>query len=132
MKRILLASFILAFATTSIQAHHGLASEYDRDKVLTLKGKLREIDWRNPHPFLFMDVQESNGQITKWKNGAATPNMLVRYPGGWTRAKVFARLNEEVTIRGWQAKDGTNHIFGDYMIFSDDSKMQLSSGLGTV
>jgi len=111
-------------------SHHGLASEYDREKVVTITGKLMEIDWRNPHPFFFVDVAGPNGQVTRWKLATATPNMLVRMPGGWTKAKVFARINEEISVKGWLAKDGTKHLYGDVLTFSDGLTMQLGIGLG--
>jgi hypothetical protein len=132
MRRILLAGLLLLFASASVVAHHGLSSEYDRDKVLTITGKLMEIDWRNPHPYFYIDVTGPNGQVTRWKLGTATPNMLVRFPGGWTRDKVFKRLNDEITVKGWLSKDGTNHLYGDTLTFSDGSKMQLGIGLGNV
>jgi len=130
MKRILPALLLLLSATATVAAHHGLSSEYDREKVITIKGKLMEIDWRNPHPFFYIDVQEPNGTVTRWKLGTATPNMLVRFPGGWTRDKVFARIKEEISVKGWKAKDGTNHLYGDVLTFSDGSTMQLGIGLG--
>jgi hypothetical protein len=132
MKRLLLTALLLLSSIAVIDAHHGLASEYERDKVITIKGKLVEIDWRNPHPFFYIEVGAPNGQVTRWKLGTATPNMLVRYPGGWTRDKVFARLNDQISVKGWQAKDGTNHLYGDVLTFSDGSTMQLGSGLGVV
>jgi hypothetical protein len=119
-------------ATSVARAHHGLASEYDRDKVITITGRLMEIDWRNPHPFFYVDVAGPNGQVVKWKLATATPNMLVRFQGGWTRAKVFARLKDQITVKGWLAKDGTNHLYGDVLSFSDGSTMQLGIGLGGV
>jgi len=132
MKRIFLPILLLVAVAAIVEAHHGLASEYDRDKVITIKGKLAEIDWRNPHPFFYIEVAGANGHTVRWKLGTATPNMLVRYPGGWTRDKVFAKLNNEIAVKGWQAKDGTNHLYGDMLTFSDGSTMQLGSGLGVV
>ena len=132
MKRVLIAGLLLISTVAPVTGHHGLASEYNRDKVVTITGKLLEIDWRNPHPFFYIDVAGPNDQVTRWKIGAATPNMLVRMPGGWTRDKVFKKINDEITVKGWLSKDGTNHIYGDFLTFSDGSKMQLGIGLGGV
>jgi len=116
----------------SASAHHNMSALFDFNDRVTLAGTLTKIDWRNPHPFFYIDVAGTNGQPIRWKLGTATPNMLVRYPGGWTRDKVFAKLNDEITVKGWQAKDGTNHLYGDMLTFSDGSMMQLGSGLGVV
>jgi hypothetical protein len=130
MKRILSVVFILLSASAPVFAHHALATEYDPAKVITLKGKLVEIDWRNPHPHFFLDVAEANGQVTRWKIAAATPNMLVRFRGGWTRDKVFRKLNDEITVKGWKSRDGMNRAYGDLFTFSDGSTMQMGIGLG--
>jgi hypothetical protein len=56
--------------------------------------------------------------------------MLVRFPGGWTRAKVFARINDVVSITCWKARNGSNGAYADIMTFSDGKTMQMGIGLG--
>ena len=130
MKRIPLCLVILLFAAAPVLAHHALASEYDPAKVITLKGKLVEVDWRNPHPHFTLEVAEADGKVTTWKIASATPNMLVRFPGGWTRSKVFAKINDVIEVKGWRSRDGQTRAYGDSFTFSDGSKMQMGIGLG--
>ena len=129
MKQTLQVVFILLAVSIPVLAHHALASEYDSEKPITLKGKLMEIDWRNPHPYFYVDVEGTNGQMTKWAIVSATPNMLVRFPGGWTRDKVFAKIKDEISVKGWKARDDSNRAYADYLTFSDGSKMQMGIGL---
>jgi hypothetical protein len=130
MKPLLLAVLGMLLGAAALAAHHALASEYDPDKRLTVKGTLAEIDWRNPHPVFWVDVKDPNGQVIRWRIGSATPNMLVRFPGGWTRDKVFAKLKDDIAVTGWQARDGSNHAYADFFTFSDGTKMQGGIGLG--
>ena len=127
MTRGLVGLLLLAASALSspVSAHHALASEYDSQQRITLKGKLVDIDWRNPHPHFF--IVEDGG--VKWAIAAATPSMLTRFPGGWTRTKVLARVNEVITIVGWKARDGSNRIYGDMLTFADGQQMKMGIGL---
>jgi hypothetical protein len=129
MARVLVAVLILAAAALPrpVSAHHALASEYDPQQRITLKAKLVEVDWRNPHPFFH--VEEEGGSRTKWIVAAATTSMLTRFPGGWTRTKVLGRVNEVVTVVGWKARDGSNRLYGDMLTFADGQQMKMGIGL---
>ena len=122
MKRILLLTLLLLCVAAIVEAHHGLASEYDRDEVITIKEAGRDRLAKSTPVLLYQLEVGRRGDAMELVT--ATPNMLVRYPGGWTRDKVFARLNDEITVKGWQAKDGTNHLYGDMLTFSDGSTMK--------
>lgn len=131
MARVLLAVVIVvgALVAQPASAHHALVSEYDAQQPITLKGKLLEVDWRNPHTFFVLEEERSGG--TRWIVGAATPSMLTRFPGGWTRGKVLDRVDELVSITGWKARDGSNRIYGDVLTFGDGQQMRLGNGLGS-
>jgi hypothetical protein len=130
MKRIPLWLSVLIFAAAPLLAHHALATEYDPAKTIILKGKLVEVDWRNPHPHFMLEVTEADGKVTIWKVASATPNMLVRFPGGWTRSKVFAKINDVIEMKGWKSRDGQARAYADIFTLSDGSKMQMGIGLG--
>lgn len=132
MARVALA-FLLFIGAAAVHrpasAHHALASEYDAEQPIVLKGKLVEVDWRNPHTFFH--VEEDSAAGTRWIVATATPSMLTRFPGGWTRARLMERLNQVVAVRGWKARDGSKRIYGDVLTFSDGQQMRLGNGLGT-
>ena len=86
-----------------------------------------------PHKGLFIeDARFDSSGCVRVQNIRELIVWLLRDTSGWTRDKVFAKLNDEITVKGWQAKDGTNHLYGDMLTFSDGSMMQLGSGLGVV
>lgn len=130
MTRVLAAvwTLIAVFQPPAV-AHHATASEYDAQQKVTLKGRLVEVDWRNPHPAFYIELAAAGGPAAKWAVVTATPSMLVRFPGDWTRTKVLARLKDEVTVVGWKARDGSNRIYGDALTFSDGAQMKMGIGL---
>ena len=88
----------------ALQAHHSFAAEFDGTKALTLKGVVTKVEWQSPHIWIYIDVKEADGKITPWQCEGGAPNALTRQ--GWTR-QTFT-IGGEVTIEGWQAKDGTH------------------------
>src|SRR5579864_8390312 len=82
----------LAFAAPML-AHHG-GSEYDRKNVVTIKGKVTDFYWANPHCQIFLDVKDDGGKVTNW--GIETNSPAVMERAGWTRKSLVA--GDEVTI----------------------------------
>ena len=85
-------------------AHHSFAAQFDGDKAVVLKGVVTKVDWRNPHIWVYLDVREADGKVTKWECEGGAPNALTRQ--GWSRENL--KLGEELTVEGWRAKDGSN------------------------
>ena len=57
----MIAASLLA-ATLPLLAHHSFAAEYDGTKQVTLKGKLTEFEWVNPHSWVHFDVTDDKGR----------------------------------------------------------------------
>jgi len=99
----LLAAALLLSAVTSF-AHHSFAAEFDGNKAVTLKGKVTEFEWINPHSWIHIDVTDDKGNTVNWACETAPPNML--YRAGWRRDSL--KVGDEVVIEGFRAKDGSN------------------------
>jgi len=100
----LLPVLVFTIQAAPVAAHHSFAAEFDGSKPLTLKGAVTKVEWQSPHIWIYVDVKEADGKITPWQCEGGAPNALTRQ--GWTR-QTFA-IGGEVTIEGWQAKDGTH------------------------
>ena len=95
MKRLFQASLLLLVllaGSTSVFAHHGNAS-YE-NKETTIKGKVTQWLWTNPHSFLMVDVTDENGKVVHWICENNAPSTLVNF--GFT-AKTF-KAGDEVTV----------------------------------
>ena len=62
----LIAALALGVVTTPGIAHHSHTATYDDSRGITLEGPVTRIDWVNPHAYLFIDVEDSNGNVVNW------------------------------------------------------------------
>jgi hypothetical protein len=97
----LMCAAAVALAAPTVSAHHSGAM-FDREKVIELKGTVKELQWSNPHIWIQMVAQE-NGATKEWSLEGGSPNTLSRQ--GW-RSTTF-KPGDEVTFRFNPMKDGT-------------------------
>jgi hypothetical protein len=91
---------------SSAWAHHPFAAEYDANKPAQIEGKVIRVDWTNPHAFLTVEGKADDGKVEQWRVELGSPASLTK--GGWKKAAVKA--GDEVTIKGWYARDGKRMI----------------------
>lgn len=105
MTRLLRATvllLVLLAGSTPLLAHHGNAS-YEI-KTVTIKGKVAQWLWTNPHSFLMVDVTDENGAVVRWICENNAPSTLVNF--GFT-AKTFKPGDEVTVVLSAVAKNGT-------------------------
>ena len=113
----LLVSLAALLVASPALAHHGFAGRYDEEHPITVTGTVVEVQFLNPHAFIFFDVTEK-GKTTRWQaelGGAAQLNR----GEGWTRTTLKA--GDKITIIGPQNKNGS----GD-MNLSHESKIIMT------
>ena len=93
---------MLLAGATPLLAHHGNAS-YE-NKEVTIKGKVTNWLWTNPHTFLMLDVTDENGKVVHWICENNAPSTLVNF--GFT-AKTFKAGDEVTVVMSAVAKNGT-------------------------
>src|ERR671937_1549289 len=113
---------LLALTTAPLRAHHAFSAEFDVNKPLTLKGTLTKWEMINPHSWFHIDVKGPDGKVTEWMVEGGSPNTLIRL--GVTKYTV--KVGTEMTIEGYQAKEGTNKAVGRNFVLPDGTRLFLS------
>ena len=94
------ASMLVAAAA---MAHHSFASEYDRDQPFRIEGAVNNVEWTNPHGWLYVDVEE-NGETVTYSFELASPSTLMRQ--GWRRNDLMP--GDKLVITGYRARTRFN------------------------
>jgi len=93
-----------------LSAHHSISAEFDSTKPVTLSGTVTNVDWMNPHTYVFVDVKDTAVRTTRtWACELASPTELARR--GFTRASL--KVGMTVRVIGTRAKDGSFRIHTD-------------------
>ena len=102
--RLGIALFLLSGLVVSrpLFAHHSAAS-YDTEHPIILKGVVNNMEWTNPHVFIYLDVKDDNGNVEQWRVEGNSPNMLVR--AGWKKEMIKA--GDQLVVNGAPAKSGS-------------------------
>lgn len=122
MNKIL--TFFVLVATLSIVAaplfaHHGRGQTYAMDTELTLKGTVSEVVWRNPHVFIFVEVEGENGDVVNWAFENGGVSQLARE--GYHRNSL--RVGQEITAIVHPARNGAPTSIVVKVILADGTEM---------
>ncbi len=125
VKRQILSSLSaigLLLMTASAVAHHSFAAEFDIEKPIELRGTLTGMDWVNPHGWLYIDVENSDGTVTNWAIEAGGATQLLRRglrktdfpPGIEVLVSGYLARNGEPVVNGRSVTtpDGRNFFLG--------------------
>ena len=121
-KLIVVTGFVLLMAAVPVWAHHAFSAEFDVNKPLTLKGTLTKWEMINPHSWFHLNVKGPDGQVSEWMIEGGSPNTLIRL--GVTKSTV--KVGTELTIEGYQAKEGSNKAVGRNFVLADGTRLFLS------
>jgi hypothetical protein len=117
----LAAAALFTAAGVTIRAHHAFAAEFDVNKPLKLVATLEKWEMINPHSWFHVQVKGPDGKITTWMIEGGSPNQLIR--NGVTKNTI--KPGTELTIEGYQAKDGTQKAVGRNFLLKDGSRLFL-------
>lgn len=120
---VLAAAFGVCCAVAPTVAHHSMGM-YDQTTVVTIKGTVTKVEWRNPHTWITLSVSNADGTTSLRRIEIAGPAAL-------TRKSVpmdLLRIGENVTLEAWMPKDpgsagGTPN--GRVLILADGRKFDV-------
>ena len=99
-KSLALAAAALAVAGVPAWAHHSHAN-YKTEAFINLSGTIKEVQWMNPHVWLYMEVADAQGRPKLWALEGGSVGALMR--GGWQKDTM--KPGDKVTVRCHHLKD---------------------------
>ncbi|MBZ5636681.1 MAG: hypothetical protein LAO55_26445 [Acidobacteriia bacterium] len=122
MKALCVRAFVV-FALVSVvvplSAHHSWPVSNDR--LVTVKGKVIEFMWANPHPMMTLEVQTNDGRTEKWQMGGPALNRMEA--NGWTKTTV--KTGDVITGVGYQFADGQKIVRLERVVLADGRELRL-------
>ncbi len=83
---VLLGGFLMT--AVGVQAHHAVAGVYDLNKEVVLQGRLKKLNFTNPHASIELTVPNKDGTFTDWVLTTASVQTLTREGVNKTSMKV--------------------------------------------
>ena len=99
-KSLTLAAAALAVAAVPAWAHHSHAN-YKTEEFINLTGTIKEVQWMNPHVWLYMEIADAQGRPKMWALEGGSVGSLMR--GGWQKDTM--KPGDKVTVRCHHLKD---------------------------
>ncbi len=98
-----LAAIAAASVAAPAFAHHSFAM-FDSDKMVTMKGTVKEFEWVNPHSWLRVVVQDqTSGKQMNWALELGPPQQQIRR--GWKPDSL--KPGDPVTVNIHPLRDGS-------------------------
>ena len=85
-------------------AHHSFSAVFDADSPIEVSGSVTRVDWRNPHAWIYIDVEGDGKSVVSWAFEIGSTNGLRR--SGWTRTTV--EVGDVISVSGYRARDGSS------------------------
>lgn len=98
--RALLALGLMSCAGSAL-AHHSFAM-FDRDHTVTITGTIKNVEWNNPHVWIWVTVPNASGGEDDWGLESGGPSQMTRM--GIRRA--MFKAGEKIVCDIHPMKDG--------------------------
>jgi hypothetical protein len=114
----------LALAAPAVPAHHSF-SVFNMQEEISITGTVRDVQWTNPHIWIWVDVTDESGAVVTWGLEGMSPNFLARR--GWSRTTL--EPGDEITVSLRPLKSGEPG--GMFMQTTTPDGVVLTMGGGT-
>ncbi|MYF69312.1 MAG: hypothetical protein F4053_17130 [Proteobacteria bacterium] len=104
-------------------AHHSTAPFYDQTRTVVIRGVVTKWTFVNPHPFLYVDVTDEQGETQEWVIEFSGPVRLQKM--GWSAE--FFKPGEIITATGHPPRaEGTYGMFYPEIVREDGTVIPSS------
>jgi hypothetical protein len=114
-----LAVLVLVLAVMPLSAHHSWP--VNNDHLVTVKGKVMEFMWANPHPMITLEVLANDGRTEKWQVGG--PAIVRMEANGWTKTTV--KPGDVITGIGYQYLNGEKIVKLERVVLADGKELRV-------
>lgn len=121
----ILAAGVGALLALPLVAHHSVSAVFVMDKQIQLKGELTDVDWVNPHIFVYLKMKNASGAMETWKVEGGPPAWYRRI--GINSATFRKRIGEQITIDGLPSKTGETYSYMRKVTFADGDTFESAS-----
>ncbi|HTI44434.1 MAG TPA: DUF6152 family protein [Vicinamibacterales bacterium] len=105
MKRFLAVPLFALAVAVPASAHHSFAATYREKDSVTIEGELVQLDFRNPHSFVHVDVREKDGTKVRYAVEWGGVGQLGQQ--GVTRDTL--KVGDHVIITGAPGRNAADH-----------------------
>ncbi|MGA0933997.1 MAG: DUF6152 family protein [Pseudohongiellaceae bacterium] len=91
--------------TQAAFGHHSFQATYDMDSMIEIRGKLIQMNFRNPHSSVMVMAPDENGVTQRWGVEWGGASLLMRQ--GLTRTSF--KPGDDVIITGQPAREKTDY-----------------------
>ena len=113
-RAFVVAIIAVVLISLPVSAHHSHGN-YNMGTYTTLKGTVKEVQWVNPHTWVYLEVSDGKGEPTVWALEGASVVQLQRR--GWSKEKLKA--GDKVSVRCHQLRDGSNGCLLGFITTAD-------------
>jgi hypothetical protein len=126
--RVSVVSGIVLLFTTNAPAHHSFARYYLSTEI-EVSGTVRELEWANPHVYLYVAGEADGGETVEWQVEGQPPSILRRF--GWT-PEVLS-VGDSVIVTGRPSRDDARkEILGVSVRKSDGARLTMNFDIPTL
>lgn len=99
-RNVIAVALASAFVGSQAPAHHS-ANAYDFESPAVLSGTVTDYEWRNPHVYIYLDIEGDDGELRNWTIEGFPPALMRR--SGWTSDTLGP--GAEVSLQVFSARD---------------------------
>jgi hypothetical protein len=105
------------FVAHAAQAQNGFSAAYDASRQIKLSGPVTQIQWVNPHAFVFINHRDASGIVTNWAVEIGNPLDLEH--AGWKSTTV--KIGDVLTVNGVPVRGQAHRAFAKTVIRSGEN-----------
>ena len=104
-KRVFVSIALTIIIVGPAWAHHNMSALFDFNQRFTRTGTFTELDWRNPHIYLSVDVKSEEDQVETWFFEGPAASIFRAWDIG--KSDFESSLSKTITVEARRARDGS-------------------------